>query len=73
MPIKVMESNPQRLLAMAKDFQIKILPDQPIEIMKTAIISAYLQELDRETRRAMRDKKQGKHKNGVGVDSDFDF
>jgi hypothetical protein len=73
MRIKIAETDPQRLLAMAKDFQIKILPDQPVEMMQTAIISAYLQELDRETRRAMRDKKQGKHKNGVGVDSDFDL
>lgn len=73
MHIKIMERDPQRLLAMAKDFQINILPDQPVAMMQAAIIGAYLQELDRETRRAMRDKKQGKHKNGVGVDSDFDF
>jgi hypothetical protein len=73
MGLKIAETDTQRLLAMAKDFQIKILPDQPIEMMHTAIISAYLRDLDRETRRVMRDKKQGKHKNGVGVDSDFDL
>jgi hypothetical protein len=73
MQINIMERDPQRLLAMAKDFQIKILPDQPVAMMQAAITSAYLRELDRETRRAMRDKKQGKHKNGVGVDSDFDL
>jgi hypothetical protein len=57
MIIKIAETDPQRLLAMAKDFQINILTDQPIAMMQAAIISAYLQELDRETRRALRDKK----------------
>lgn len=72
MPVKIMESNPQRLLAMAKDFRINILQDQPIAVMQAAIISAYLQELDRETRRIESNRKR-KFKNGVGVDSDFDF
>lgn len=72
MPIKVMESNPQRLLAMAKDFRINILQDQPIAVMQAAIISAYLQELDRETRRIEHNRKR-KLKNVVGIDSDFDF
>jgi hypothetical protein len=73
MNIKIMERDPQRLLDMAKDFGLKILPDQPIAMMQTAIVSAYLQQLDKETRRTMRYKKQRRHKNGVGIDSDFDL
>lgn len=57
MRIKIMEKDPARLRAMAEDFGVKVPQGQTIEMMEIAIASAYLNEINAETRRAMRAKK----------------
>ena len=57
MRIKIMEKDPARLRAMAEDFGVKVPQGQTVEMMEIAIASAYLNEINAETRRAMRDKK----------------
>ncbi len=57
MRIKIMEKDQNRLVAMAEDFGIKVFYGQSIELIQLAIASAYLNEINAETRRAMRDKK----------------
>ena len=57
MRIKIMEKDPARLRAMAEDFGVKVPQGQTVEMMEIAIASAYLNEINAETRRAMRVKK----------------
>lgn len=57
MRIKIMEKDPARLHAIAEDFGVKVPPGQSIEMMEIAIASAYLNEINAETRRATRAKK----------------
>ena len=57
MRIKIMEKDPARLRAMAEDFDVKVPQGQTVEMMEVAIASAYLNEINAETRRAMRAKK----------------
>ena len=57
MRIKIMEKDPARLRAMAEDFGVKVPQGQTVEMMQIAIASAYLNEINAETRRAMRAKK----------------
>lgn len=57
MRIKIMEKDPARLRAMAEDFGVKVPQGQTVEMMEIAIASAYLNEINAETRRAMRAKK----------------
>ena len=57
MRIKIMEKDPARLRAMAEDFGVKVPQGQTVEMMQIAIASAYLNEINAETRRAMRVKK----------------
>ena len=57
MRIKIMEKDPARLHAMAEDFGVKAPEGQAIELVQIAIASAYLNEINAETRRAMRVKK----------------
>lgn len=57
MRIKIMEKDPARLRAMAEDFGVKVPTDQSVELIQLAIASAYLNEINAETRRAMRAKK----------------
>lgn len=57
MRVKIMEKDPQRLLSMAQDFGVKVFKGQSIELMQIAIGSAYINEINAEARRAMRDKK----------------
>lgn len=57
MRIKIMDKDPARLRAMAEDFGVKVPQGQTVEMMEIAIASAYLNEINAETRRAMRAKK----------------
>ena len=57
MRINIMEKDPARLRAMAEDFGVKVPQGQTVEMMEIAIASAYLNEINAETRRAMRVKK----------------
>lgn len=57
MRIKIMEKDSARLRAMAEDFGVKVPQGQTVEMMQIAIASAYLNEINAETRRAMRAKK----------------
>ena len=57
MRIKIMDKDPARLRAMAEDFGVKVPQGQTVEMMEIAIASAYLNEINAETRRAMRVKK----------------
>lgn len=54
MQIKVMETDPDKLRLMAKDWGADILASCSVGLLQRAIVEAYLKALYEDTRRAMR-------------------
>lgn len=55
--IKIMEKDPARLQLMAQDFGVKAPKGQDIGLVHIAIASAYINEINAETRKALKKAK----------------
>jgi len=53
-----METDPERLRALAADWGIKFVPGCHPATVQIAVADVYLRELDKETRRALRQKSE---------------
>jgi hypothetical protein len=58
MRVKIMEKDPERLRALAADWGIKFVPGCHPATVQIAVADVYLRELDKETRRALRQKSE---------------